>query len=188
MDQSLSQEFEQSARNNAVSIARAFVKVAKQKQIKTWGMSTLALLTMLLPLGMGMASPLPLVLIVPPIIMAKNLMDTRKKQKEMQDQFREIVESAPDQVRGIVYHELNDMEKVLKELRNDISKKDIDFEKRQLKLLASGICLFVVPLLAVPSFFYLLLKEDSDKTNELIRAADTVIQRNGQPAAPSPSA
>lgn len=188
MDHSLSQEFEQSARNNAVSIARAFIKAAKQKQFKTWTMSTLALLTILVPLGMGLASPLPLVLIVPPIIMAKNLMDTRKKQKEMQDQFRDIVDSAPDQVRGIVSHELNEMEKTLKELRNGISKKDIDFEKRQLKLLASGLCLFVAPILAVPSFFYLLLKEDSDKTNELIRAADAVIQRNTQPPAPSPSA
>ena len=93
-----------------------------------------------------------------------------------------------DQVRGIVSHELNEMEKTLKELRNDISKKDIDFEKRQLKLLASGLCLFVAPILAVPSFFYLLLKEDSDKTNELSRAADAVIQRNTQPPAPSPSA
>jgi len=188
MDHSLSQEFEQSARNNAVAIARVFIKAAKQKQYKTWGMSTLALLTMVVPLGLGLASPLPLVLIVPPIIMAKNLMDTRKKHKEMQEEFRDIVESAPDQVRGIVYHELNDMEKVLKELRNDLSKKDIDLEKRQMKLLASGICLFVAPILAVPSFFYLLLKEDSDKTNELIRAADSVIQRNAQPAAPSPSA
>lgn len=187
MDTSLSQEFEQSARNNAVSIARAFVKAAKQKQFRTWGMSTLALLTILVPLGMGLASPLPLVLIVPPIIMAKNLMDTRKKQKEMQDQFRDIVDSAPDQLRGIVYHELNDMEKVLKELRSDISKKDIDFEKRQMKLLASGICLFVAPVLAVPSFFYLLLKEDSDKTNELIRTADAVIQRNRWPAPPPPA-
>ncbi len=184
MDTSLSQEFEQSARHSAVSIASAFVKAAKQKQFKTWTMSTLALLTIILPLGMGLASPLPLVLIVPPIIMAKNLMDTRKKQKEMQDQFRAIVNAVPDQARGTVHHKLNEMETLLKELRNDISKKDIDFEKRQMKLLASGICLFVAPVLAVPSFFYLLLKEDSDKTNELIRAADTVIQQNRWPVPP----
>jgi hypothetical protein len=79
------------------------------------------------------------------------------------------------------------METTLRSLTSEFSKKDIDYKKRPEKMMASGILLLMFPPLGIPSYLYLLLKEDSDKTTNLIRQADEVIDRNKNLLSQQPS-
>lgn len=179
-----STEFELHARKAAIGIAQTFTTVAKAKQWKTWATSTAAMLCTIAPFAIGLAEPWLLALTVPPIILAKTLRDTRLKQKEMKEAFESVMDAVPAEARGIVNSELHMMEKTIKSFTTEFSKKDIvaKDQKRQLELLASGMLLFIAPPLAIPSFFYLLLKKESEKTTDLIRQADAVIERNRPPS------
>ena len=180
----LSTEFEKSARIAAVHIAEKFIDAARKKQRHTWTMSSVAVACAVGPFAMGLSSPWPLALIVAPLIMYKAMRDTHKTQKEMQDGFNELLDSVPHQARGIVHSELDTMGKTIRSFRTDLAKKDIlpvndKTGKRTMELAASAM-MFMPPFtpLAIPSFFYLLLRKESAKTNAMIGQADAVLERN----------
>lgn len=180
----VSTEFERSARKVAVSIAEKFINAAKQKQRHTWTLSSVAMACAVGPFALGLASPWPLALIVAPLIMYKAMRDTHQTQKQMQDGFEELMDSVPDQARGIVRSELDTMGKTIRSFRTDLTKKDIlpandKTGKRTMELAASAF-MMVPPFtpLAIPSFFYLLLRKESAKTMAMIGQADAVLERN----------
>lgn len=180
----LSTEFEQSARKAAVSIAQKFIGVAKRKQRNTWTMSSVAMACAVGPFAMGLSSPWPLALIVAPLLMYKAMRDTHKTQKEMQEGFNELLDSVPDQARGIVHSELDTMGKTIRSFRTDLSKKDIlpanDKTGKRMMEVGASIIMLMPPFtpLAIPSFFYLLLRKESAKTMAMIGQADAVLERN----------
>lgn len=180
----LSTEFEQSARKAAVSIAQKFIDVAKRKQRNTWTMSSVAMACAVGPFAMGLSSPWPLALIVAPLIMYKAMRDTHKTQKEMQEGFNELLDSVPDQARGIVHSELDTMGKTIRSFRTDLSKKDIlpanDKTGKRMMEVGASIIMLMPPFtpLAIPSFFYLLLRKESAKSMAMIGQADAVLERN----------
>ncbi len=180
----LSTEFEQSARKAAVSIAQKLIDVAKRKQRNTWTMSSVAMACAVGPFAMGLSSPWPLALIVAPLIMYKAMRDTHKTQKEMQEGFNELLDSVPDQARGIVHSELDTMGKTIRSFRTDLSKKDIlpanDKTGKRMMEVGASIIMLMPPFtpLAIPSFFYLLLRKESAKSMAMIGQADAVLERN----------
>ena len=180
----LSTEFEQSARKAAVSIAQKFIDVAKRKQRNTWTMSSVAMACAVGPFALGLASPWPLALIVAPLIMYKAMRDTHQTQKQMQDGFEELMDSVPDQARGIVRSELDTMGKTIRSFRTDLSKKDIlpanDKTGKRMMEVGASIIMLMPPFtpLAIPSFFYLLLRKESAKSMAMIGQADAVLERN----------
>lgn len=171
-------EFERRALQGASDIAQTFKQAATQKQYKTWSMATAAVVTLAAPLILGLNASIPLIMTVPALLMGLTLGATRKKQKEMQEGFEEIISLVPEQARGIVNNELDTMEKTLRSLTSEFTKKDISYQKRPEKMMASGILLLMFPPLGIPSYLYLLLKEDSDKTTNMIKQANEVIERN----------
>jgi|GEM_PF-6287267 len=180
-------EFEQRALQGAFDIAQTFKKAAKQKQYKSWSMATAAMVTLGAPFLLGLSASVPLIMTVPALVMALALNETRKTQKVMQEGYEEMMQLVPEKARGIVNNELDTMETTLRSLTSEFSKKDIDYKKRPEKMMASGILLLMFPPLGIPSYLYLLLKEDSDKTTNLIRQADEVIDRNKNLLSQQPS-
>ncbi len=177
--------FEKAARKYAVCIAENFITVAKDTRKNSLTMTSLAAACAILPFAAGLVSPWPLALILPPIIMYKALKDTHLRQKQMQDIFREALDSAPQEVRGIVYSELLPMEKTVKSFRTDgIKRQDIlpqneKTNKRAMELGASAFMLMPpFTTLAIPSFFYLLLQKETRKTTALIAEANAVLEAN----------
>ncbi len=180
----LSTEFEQSARKAAVKIAQKFIDAAKQKQRNTWTMSSVAMACAVGPFAMQLASPWPLALIAAPLIMYKAMRDTHQTQKQMQEGFEEMMDLVPEQARGIVHSELDTMAKTLRSFRTDLSKKDIlpanDKTGKRMMEVGASIVMLMPPFtpLAIPSFFYLLLRKESTKTTAMIGQADAVLERN----------
>lgn len=181
-------EFERQALKAASDIASYVVTSSKVKRSRILGMSGAAFLAFAIPMLMKTEGAEELIYGAPPLLMACALVDSRKRQKELKAQFQEALGLVPEQARGIVNNELNTMEKTLMSLPDTISKKDVDLKKRGPQLLAP-IFLLVPPMtpLALPSLAYLIMREDWQKTKNLIGQADAVIARNKDFVSQQPS-
>lgn len=172
------EEFEARARQGVVSIAQEFAQAAQKTALRAAG---IVALTFAATGFTAYKYPL-LTLPVSTLGSALAVHTTRKRQKEMRQNFSDIIGSVPEQASGIVRSELADFEKTLNTGKLKFSVDDLNPQKHMMKHGASLLTGLFVPALMPMQYLLMLTADEVIKLRQIdIKAKETANRNIPQP-------
>lgn len=168
------QDHETCARQASVNIAQAFRMAARKTAWQNFGIVGLTFAAATVSVYKEPALLLPTTV----LSSAAAVVSVRRKQQEMRDNLKDIMETVPSTAQGIVYTELKDLDKALNTGKLEFGKKDLNLRQHSFKYMCSGIVGMVAPGFMPAQYMLMLAGDEMHRLRAVDQTATAIITRN----------